>query len=110
MFSKVLVANCGTIAIRAAYELGIGTVAVFPYEDRNSVHRLMALAVSHSVAPVSFRQPQSVSESDFSDISARPKSWNKYRRSYGGGLHRGFRMVRPRAGRWAHTVASAISI
>ncbi|MFE3103745.1 pyruvate carboxylase [Nocardia tengchongensis] len=45
MFSKVLVANRGEIAIRAfraAYELGIGTVAVFPYEDRNSVHRLKA--------------------------------------------------------------------
>ncbi|MGV9680768.1 pyruvate carboxylase [Nocardia sp. NPDC003482] len=45
MFSKVLVANRGEIAIRAfraAYELGIGTVAVFPYEDRNSLHRLKA--------------------------------------------------------------------
>lgn len=43
MFSKVLVANRGEIAIRAfraAYELGAGTVAVFPYEDRNSIHRL----------------------------------------------------------------------
>ena len=45
MFSKVLVANRGEIAIRAfraAFELGAGTVAVFPYEDRNSVHRLKA--------------------------------------------------------------------
>src|SRR3712207_3849456 len=45
MFSKVLVANRGEIAVRAfraAYELGAGTVAVFPYEDRNSVHRLKA--------------------------------------------------------------------
>ncbi|QUR66881.1 pyruvate carboxylase [Mycobacterium spongiae] len=45
MFSKVLVANRGEIAIRAfraAYELGIGTVAVYPYEDRNSQHRLKA--------------------------------------------------------------------
>ena len=44
-FSKVLVANRGEIAIRAfraAYELGAGTVAVFPYEDRNSEHRLKA--------------------------------------------------------------------
>ena len=42
MFRKLLVANRGEIAIRAfraAYELGIGTVAVYPYEDRNSVHR-----------------------------------------------------------------------
>src|SRR3954454_19923180 len=45
VFSKVLVANRGEIAIRAfraAYELGAATVAVYPYEDRNSVHRLKA--------------------------------------------------------------------
>ncbi|WP_019815851.1 pyruvate carboxylase [Saccharomonospora saliphila] len=45
MFRKVLVANRGEIAIRAfraAYELGAGTVAVFPHEDRNSLHRLKA--------------------------------------------------------------------
>ena len=44
-FSKVLVANRGEIAIRAfraAYEMAAGTVAVFPYEDRNSEHRLKA--------------------------------------------------------------------
>ncbi|PRX48325.1 pyruvate carboxylase [Prauserella shujinwangii] len=45
MFRKVLVANRGEIAIRAfraAYELGAGTIAVFPHEDRNSLHRLKA--------------------------------------------------------------------
>ncbi|MFJ3383310.1 MULTISPECIES: pyruvate carboxylase [unclassified Curtobacterium] len=45
MFRKILVANRGEIAIRAfraAYELGAGTVAVYPYEDRNSLHRLKA--------------------------------------------------------------------
>ncbi|MGN6206098.1 pyruvate carboxylase [Humibacter sp.] len=45
MFTKILVANRGEIAIRAfraAYELGAQTVAVFPYEDRNSMHRLKA--------------------------------------------------------------------
>jgi pyruvate carboxylase len=45
MISKVLVANRGEIAIRAfraAYELGIETVAVYAYEDRNSQHRLKA--------------------------------------------------------------------
>ncbi|ONI70313.1 pyruvate carboxylase [Actinosynnema sp. ALI-1.44] len=45
MFRKILVANRGEIAIRAfraGYELGAGTVAVFPYEDRNSLHRLKA--------------------------------------------------------------------
>ncbi|PYE12803.1 pyruvate carboxylase [Williamsia limnetica] len=45
MFSKVLVANRGEIAVRAfraAVELGASTVAVFPYEDRNSAHRAKA--------------------------------------------------------------------
>ncbi len=45
MFEKILVANRGEIAIRAfraAHELGAKTVAVFPYEDRNSLHRLKA--------------------------------------------------------------------
>src|ERR1700709_2449366 len=45
MFTKVLVANRGEIAIRAfraAYEVGARTVAVFPHEDRWSEHRLKA--------------------------------------------------------------------
>jgi len=45
MFSKVLVANRAEIAVRAfraAYELGAKTVAVFPFEDRFSEHRLKA--------------------------------------------------------------------
>ncbi|MFT3874669.1 MAG: pyruvate carboxylase [Nocardioides sp.] len=45
MFSKVLVANRGEIAIRAfraAQEVGASTVAVFPWEDRWSEHRLKA--------------------------------------------------------------------
>src|ERR1700709_1855820 len=45
MFRKILVANRGEIAIRAfraAYELGAQTVAVFPYEDRDSLHRQKA--------------------------------------------------------------------
>jgi pyruvate carboxylase len=45
MFSKILVANRGEIAVRAfraAYELGCRTVAVFPWEDRNAVHRIKA--------------------------------------------------------------------
>ncbi|MDP9885192.1 pyruvate carboxylase [Sinomonas atrocyanea] len=45
MFSKILVANRGEIAIRAfraGYELGAKTVAVFPHEDRNSIHRQKA--------------------------------------------------------------------
>ncbi|UNB50472.1 pyruvate carboxylase [Mycolicibacterium sp. YH-1] len=45
MISKLLVANRGEIAVRsfrAAYEMNIATVAVYPYEDRNSLHRLKA--------------------------------------------------------------------
>ncbi len=45
MFRKILVANRGEIAIRAfraAYELGARTVAVYPHEDRGSLHRLKA--------------------------------------------------------------------
>ena len=45
MFAKVLVANRGEIAVRAfraAYELGVRTVAVYPFEDRNAVHRIKA--------------------------------------------------------------------
>ena len=45
MFTKILVANRGEIAIRAfraAVELGAKTVAVYPFEDRNSLHRLKA--------------------------------------------------------------------
>ncbi|WP_300345309.1 pyruvate carboxylase [Nesterenkonia sp.] len=45
MFSKILVANRGEIAIRAlraAVELGARTVAVYPHEDRNSMHRQKA--------------------------------------------------------------------
>ncbi|OLT30652.1 pyruvate carboxylase [Nocardiopsis sp. CNR-923] len=45
MFHKILVANRGEIAIRAlraGNELRARTVAVFPHEDRNSLHRLKA--------------------------------------------------------------------
>jgi pyruvate carboxylase len=45
VFKKILVANRGEIAVRAfraAYELGAKTVAVYPHEDRNSIHRLQA--------------------------------------------------------------------
>ncbi|WP_017589009.1 pyruvate carboxylase [Nocardiopsis ganjiahuensis] len=45
MFEKILVANRGEIAIRAlraGHEVGARTVAVFPHEDRHSLHRLKA--------------------------------------------------------------------
>ena len=50
MFKKILVANRGEIAIRAfraAFELGAKTVAVYPYEDRNSLHRQKADEAYH---------------------------------------------------------------
>ena len=45
MFSKILIANRGEIAVRAlraAREIGSRTVAVFPHEDRWSEHRMKA--------------------------------------------------------------------
>ena len=59
MFRKLLVANRGEIAIRAfraAYELELATVAVFPYEDRNSLHRAKAdeSYMRRAVCPGSF--------------------------------------------------------
>lgn len=45
MVSKILVANRGEIAIRAfraAVELGLKTIAVYPVEDRFSLHRMKA--------------------------------------------------------------------
>jgi len=45
MFSKILIANRGEIAlriIRAAKELGLKTVAVYSEADKNSLHTMLA--------------------------------------------------------------------
>lgn len=50
-FQKVLIANRGEIAIRvmrAANEMGKRTVAIYPEEDKLSLHRFKADEVSRS--------------------------------------------------------------
>ena len=56
---KLLVANRSEIAIRvfrAATELGLGTVAVYSYEDRFSLHRFKA-DESYLIGPVEGGEP-----------------------------------------------------
>src|SRR5512141_3047802 len=56
---KLLVANRSEIAIRvfrAATELGLGTVAIYTYEDRFSLHRFKA-DESYLIGPASGGEP-----------------------------------------------------
>ena len=57
---KLLVANRSEIAIRvfrAAAELGIGTVAIYTYEDRFSLHRFKS-DESYMIGPPTGGEPR----------------------------------------------------
>lgn len=77
MFSKILIANRGEVAvriIRAAKELGIGTVAVFSEIDASSLHvRLADEAVCIGKAPSSesyLNIPSIISAAEITDVEA----------------------------------------
>jgi pyruvate carboxylase len=115
VFTKLLVANRGEIAIRAfraAYELNVATVAVYPFEDRNSLRRLKAdesyqigeqghpvrgyLSVNEIVdtalacgADANYPGYSFLSENPESRLSARaPKYWNSPATRQGQSLRR----------------------
>lgn len=77
MFSKILIANRGEVAIRiirACKELGISTVAVFSEIDSNSLHvRLADEAVCIGKAPASdsyLNIPSIISAAEITDVEA----------------------------------------
>ena len=77
MFSKVMIANRGEIAvriIRACRELGIQTVAVFSKADRDSLHvKLADEAVCIGEAPSSesyLNIPALISAAEIADVEA----------------------------------------
>jgi len=77
MFSKILIANRGEIAlriIRACQELGIGTVAVYSEADRESLHvRFADEAVCIGPAPSSdsyLNIPAIISAAEIADVEA----------------------------------------
>ena len=77
MFSKIMIANRGEIAIRvirACRELGIKTVAVFSKADRNSLHvKLADEAVCIGEAPSSesyLNIPSLISAAEIADVEA----------------------------------------
>lgn len=77
MFSKILIANRGEIAlrvIRACQELGVGTVAVYSEADRDSLHvRFADEAVCIGPAPSSesyLNIPSIISAAEIADVEA----------------------------------------
>jgi len=77
MFSKILIANRGEIAlriIRACQELGIGTVAVYSEADRDSLHvRFADEAICIGPAPSSdsyLNIPSIISAAEIADVEA----------------------------------------
>ena len=77
MFSKILIANRGEIAlriIRACRELGIKTVAVFSEADRNSIHARMAdesICIGKAASSGSYLNiPAIISAAEIADVEA----------------------------------------
>lgn len=77
MFSKILIANRGEIAlriIRACHELGIRTVAVYSEVDRNSLHVRFAdeaICIGKAASSSSYLNiPAIISAAEISDVEA----------------------------------------
>jgi len=77
MFSKILIANRGEIAlriIRACQELGIGTVAVYSEADRESLHVRFAdesVCIGPAPSPDSYLNiPSIISAAEIADVEA----------------------------------------
>jgi len=77
MFSKILIANRGEIAlriIRACHELGIRTVAVFSEADRNSLHVRFAdeaICIGQAASSSSYLNiPAIISAAEIADVEA----------------------------------------
>ena len=66
MFSKILIANRGEIAvriIRACKEMGVQTVAVYSEADRDALHVVLAdesICIGHAPAAVSYHNMSDV--------------------------------------------------
>ncbi len=77
MFSKILIANRGEIAlriIRACHEMGIRTVAVYSQADRNSLHVRFAdeaICIGQASATYSYLNiPAIISAAEITDVEA----------------------------------------